>query len=135
MKALRPSSRVRSRRRISSVCCESTGRPGREGQSIFETAATQTPRNSPTTGGGPSAAGAITAGGGAQPANHAAVSALSARGLSKHIDVVQPFFDELRPLGGDGIRRCTHPKCVTTISIEMHFDLCAHVIQSQTICQ
>src|SRR5687767_3711522 len=77
MKALRPSSRVRSSRRISSTCCESTGRPGREGQSILATAATQTPRNSRTTGGGPPAAGvgAITPGEGAQPANHAAARA------------------------------------------------------------
>src|SRR5687767_9118777 len=73
MKALSPSSRVRSSRRISSTCCESTAKPGRDGQSILATAATQTPRNSRTTGGGPSAAGvgAISAGEGAQPANHA----------------------------------------------------------------
>src|SRR4026209_2928267 len=76
MKTLRPSCFVRSSRRISSTFCESTGRPGRDGQSILETAATHTPRNSRTTGGGPSAGGGfIIAARGAQPANHTAANA------------------------------------------------------------
>ena len=50
--AFRFSSTHLSRIAIISRCCSSPGKPGREGQSIFSTVATHTPRNSRATGGG-----------------------------------------------------------------------------------